>query len=106
MPVIGFLSSNSPAGAADSVTALRAGLKETGFVEGQNVAVEYRFADSQVDRLPALAADLVRRQVSVIFAVGGGVTAHAAKAATSIIPIVFAHGEDPVRIGLVPRCGR
>jgi putative tryptophan/tyrosine transport system substrate-binding protein len=106
MPVIGFLSSNSTAGAADSVTALRAGLKETGFVEGQNVAVEYRFADSQVDRLPALAADLVRRQVSVIFAVGGGVTAQAAKAATSIIPIVFAHGEDPVRIGLVPSLSR
>jgi ABC-type uncharacterized transport system substrate-binding protein len=106
MPVVGFLTSNSVAGAAQSVTAFRQGLRETGFVEGQNVAVEYLFADSQVDRLPALATELVHRAVSVIFAAGGGVTAHAAKSATSTIPIVFAHGEDPVRIGLVPSLNR
>jgi putative tryptophan/tyrosine transport system substrate-binding protein len=101
MPVVGFLHSASPDGNADRVRAFRQGLKEAGFVEGENVAVEYRWADNQVDRLPALAADLVRRQVTVIAATTSP-AAIAAKAATSTIPIVFL----APRLGLVTSLAR
>jgi putative ABC transport system substrate-binding protein len=98
MPVIGFLSALSADNSKDFTVAFLQSLKETGFVEGQNVAVEYRYAENQIDRLPALAADLVRRRVAVI--VANGVTvALAAKAATTTIPIVFAAGGDPVAMG-------
>ena len=105
MPVIGFLHSASPDGNADRVRTFRQGLKETGFVEGENVAIEYRWADSQVERLPALATELVRRGVAVIV-VFGPVVAFAAKAATTTIPIVFVVPEDPVRLGLVTSLAR
>jgi ABC-type uncharacterized transport system substrate-binding protein len=94
MPVIGFLRSSSLSDAAHLVRAFRQGLKETGFVEGQNVAIEYRSAEDQDDRLPALVRDLVRRQVTLI--VGNTPSALAAKAATTTVPIVFASGDDPV----------
>ena len=105
MPVIGFLHSASPDGNADRVRTFRQGLKETGFVEGENVAIEYRWADSQVERLPALATELVRRGVAVIV-VFGPVVAFAAKAATTTIPIVFVVPQDPVRLGLVTNLAR
>ena len=101
MPVIGFLDPRSPNILTDRLRAFREGLKETGYVEGKNLAIEYRWAEGHNDRLQALAADLVRRQVAVIVATGGPPPALAAKAATTTIPIVFGIGDDPVRFGLV-----
>src|SRR5262249_30147733 len=106
MPVVGFLNSASLDTYAHRLRAFRQGLKEAGYVEGENVAIEYRWAEGQFDRLPALAGELVRRQVTVIAATGGSPVALAAKAATATIPIVFATGEDPVRLGLVSSLAR
>jgi putative ABC transport system substrate-binding protein len=107
MPVVGFLSGASPVPTALYVAAFLQGLGETGYVEGQNVAIEYRWAEGRYDRLPSLAADLVGRKVDVIAAVGGGLPgARAAKNATSTIPIVFLVGVDPVATGLVANLAR
>jgi putative ABC transport system substrate-binding protein len=124
MPVIGFLGAGSPGPLRDQVAALYRGLKEAGYIERQNVTIEYRWAEGQYDRLPGLAAELVQRQATVIVTTGGSASALAAKAATTTIPIVFTSGTDPIETGLVaslsqevrgsvharrrrvPRCGR
>ena len=105
MPVIAVLDPRSPGTIENSLRALRQGLKDTGYVEGENVTLEYRWAENQMDRLPALAAELVRRQVSVIVA-PTPVAVFATKAATTTIPIVFILNEDPVRLGLVASLAR
>jgi putative ABC transport system substrate-binding protein len=105
LPVIGFLEIRSPETIAERLRAFRQGLKETGYVEGENVAIDYRWAE-QIDRLPEVAADLVRRQVAVIATAAGFTTALAAKGATTTIPIVFSVSEDPVKSGLVPSLAR
>jgi putative ABC transport system substrate-binding protein len=108
MPVIGYLSIGSPE--TDNIPgrlgALRLGLGEAGYVEGQNVAIEYRWAEEQYNKLPGLAADLVRTRVTVIVTIGGGPPTRAAKEATSTIPIVFTLGVDPVQLGLVTSLNR
>src|SRR5262245_41301139 len=101
MPVVGYISARSPDDTAHLVTAFRRGLSEQGFVEGQNVTIEYRWAFGHYDRLKALAEELTTRRATVLVATGGEPAALAAKAATSTIPIVFATGGDPVQVGLV-----
>jgi len=105
MPAIGFLHSVLPDAISDRLRGLRAGLKDTGYVEGENLAIVYRFAENQLERLPELAADLVRRHVAVIVAAGAPST-FAAQVATKQIPVVFLVGDDPVRLSLVSSLSR
>src|SRR4051812_14787036 len=105
MPTIGFLGSTSLGATTALFDGFRLGLKENGYVDGQNIAIEFRWAEGEYDRLPALAAELVTRKVSVIFA-GGPPAAMAAKGATTTIPIVFTSGDDPVKAGLVSSLNR
>ena len=106
MPVIGVLHSASPEMSVERLRIFRQGLKEVGYVEGENVAIEYRWAENQFGRLPELAADLVRRRVSVIAATGSNLSALAAKDAGTTTPVVFIVSEDPVRLGLVSSLSR
>jgi putative ABC transport system substrate-binding protein len=106
MPVIGFLNPQSPDAYAEPLRGLRQGLKDAAYVEGENLAIEYRWGDNQIERLPALAADLVRRRVAVILTTGGPSSARAAKAATTTIPVVFNMAADPVELGLVASLAR
>jgi putative tryptophan/tyrosine transport system substrate-binding protein len=106
LPVVGFVSSANAQSTPHMTAAFQAGLKENGFTEGENVAIEYRWADGHLERLPSLVADLVRRRVAVIFSTGGDVPTLVAKGATTTIPIVFATGADPLRSGLVASLNR
>jgi putative ABC transport system substrate-binding protein len=106
MPVVGYLNSGSPDVGARALRAFRQGLGKLGYVEGENVAIEYSWAESQTDRLPALAADLARRRVAVIAATGAAASAEGAKRATTKIPIVFYYGQDPVQSGLIASLNR
>jgi ABC-type uncharacterized transport system substrate-binding protein len=106
IPTIGFLHSQSPEALADVLRGFRQGLKEAGYSEGENVAIEYRWAEDQLDRLPALAGDLVRKGVAIIVAGGGSATPRVAKAVTTTIPVVFNMGDDPVKLGLVTSLSR
>jgi putative ABC transport system substrate-binding protein len=106
MPVIGYLDTRAAGPTADRLRGFHRGLKENGYVEGENVAITYRWAEGRTERLPELAAELVRRQVAVMAVTGGSPAALAAKAATNTIPIVFAVPEDPVRLGLVASLAR
>jgi putative tryptophan/tyrosine transport system substrate-binding protein len=106
VPVVGVLDSGSPERSANFIAAFRKGLSETGYAEGRNLTVEYRYALGEIDRMPEMAADLVRREVAVIATPGNTPTSLAAKAATTKIPIVFGVGSDPVQVGLVPNLNR
>jgi putative ABC transport system substrate-binding protein len=106
MPVIGLLDSRSSDAMAGRLAGFRQGLKEVGFADGENVRIVYRWAENQLDRLPEMAADLIRQQAAVIFTTGGPASAFAAKAATTTIPVVFLVGEDPARLGLVSNLAR
>jgi putative tryptophan/tyrosine transport system substrate-binding protein len=106
VPVIGFMSARAPGDSVHLVEAFRQGLKDAGFVEGQNVTVEYRWAQGDYARLPALARELIDRRVAVLLGIGGDASALAAKAATSTIPVVFGMGSDPVQAGMVASLNR
>src|SRR5262249_41354078 len=106
MPLIGFMSGRAPEESKHLLAAFHQGLGEAGFIEGKNVTIEYRWAFGQYDRLPAIASELVKRNVAVLVAVGGDVSGLAAKQATSTIPIVFGSGSDPVQAGIVARLNR